>query len=56
MISNFGNLLLFVSIVLSLSIIYLSNKNLKSNSNEITNNIFQLSIVKQYLKNNIYAD
>ena len=35
MISNFGNLLLFISIVLSLSIIYLSNKNLKLNGNQI---------------------
>ena len=46
MISNFGNLLLFVSIVLSLSIIYLSNKNLKLNSNQITKNIFQLSLIQ----------
>ena len=46
MISNFGNLLLFVSIVLSLSIIYLSNKNLKLNGNQITKNIFQLSLIQ----------
>jgi len=46
MISNFGNLLLFASIVLSLSIIYLSNKNLKLNSNQITKNIFQLSLIQ----------
>ena len=46
MISNFGNLLLFVSIVLSLSIIYLSNKNLKLNGNQITKIIFQLSLIQ----------
>ena len=46
MISNFGNLLLFASIVLSLSIIYLSNKNLKLNGNHITKNIFQLSLIQ----------
>jgi len=46
MISNFGNLLLCVSIVLSLSIIYLSNKNLKLNGNQITKNIFQLSLIQ----------
>lgn len=46
MISNFGNLLLFVSIVLSLSIIYFSNKNLKLNGNHITKNIFQLSLIQ----------
>ena len=46
MISNFGNLLLFASIVLSLSIIYLSNKNLKLNGNQITKNIFQLSLIQ----------
>ena len=46
MISNFGNLLLFISIVLSLSIIYLSNKNLKLNGNQITKNIFQLSLIQ----------
>ncbi len=46
MISNFGNLLLFISIVLSLSIIHLSNKNLKSNGNQITKNIFQLSLIQ----------
>ena len=46
MISNFGNLLLFTSIVLSLSIIYLSNKNLKLNGNQITKNIFQLSLIQ----------
>ncbi len=46
MLSNFGNLLLFVSIVLSLSIIYLSNKNLKLNGNQITKNIFQLSLIQ----------
>ena len=46
MISNFGNLLLFASIVLSLSIIYLSNKNLKLSGNQITKNIFQLSLIQ----------
>ena len=46
MISNFGNLLLFASIVLSLSIIYLSNKNLKLNGNQITKIIFQLSLIQ----------
>ena len=46
MISNFGNLLLFISIVLSLSIIYFSNKNLKLNGNQITKNIFQLSLIQ----------
>ena len=46
MISNFGNLLLFASIVLSLSIIYLSNKNLKLNGKQITKNIFQLSLIQ----------
>ncbi len=46
MISNFGNLLLFISVVLSLSIIYLSNKNLKLNGNQITKNIFQLSLIQ----------
>ena len=46
MISNFGNLLLFINIVLSLSIIYLSNKNLKLNGNQITKNIFQLSLIQ----------
>ena len=49
MISNFGNLLLFISIVLSLSIIYLSNKNLKLNGNQITKNIFQLSLIQSTL-------
>ena len=46
MISNFGNLLLFASIVLSLSIIYLSNKNLKLSGDQITKNIFQLSLIQ----------
>ena len=46
MISNFGNLLLFISIVLSLSIIYLSNKNLKLNGSQITKSIFQLSLIQ----------
>ncbi len=49
MISNFGNLLLFISIFLSLSIIYLSNKNLKLNGNQITKNIFQLSLIQSTL-------
>ena len=49
MISNFGNLLLFISIVLSLSIIYLSNKNLKLNGNQITKIIFQLSLIQSTL-------
>ena len=35
-----------MSIVLSLSIIYLSNKNLKLNGNQITKNIFQLSLIQ----------
>ncbi len=49
MISNFGNFLLFASIVLSLSIIYLSNKNLKLNGNQITKIIFQLSLIQSTL-------
>ena len=46
MIGNFGNFLLFASLVLSLIIIYLSNKNLKLSGNQITKNIFQLSLIQ----------
>ena len=45
MLSNLGNILLFLNVFLSLSIIYVANKNLKI-SGEINKNIFQLSLIQ----------
>ncbi len=45
MLSNFGNILLFLNVFLSLSIIYISNKNLKL-SGVIDKTIFQLSLIQ----------
>ena len=45
MLSNLGNILLFLSVILSLSIIYTANRNLKI-SGEINKNIFHLSLIQ----------
>ncbi len=45
MLSNLGNILLFLNVILSLSIIYIANKNLKI-SGSIEKNIFQLSLIQ----------
>ncbi len=45
MLSNLGNILLFLNVVLSLSIIYSANKNLKT-FGEVNRNIFQLSLIQ----------
>ena len=45
MLSNLGNILLFLNVFLSLSIIYVANKNLKI-SGEINKNIYQLSLIQ----------
>ena len=45
MLSNLGNILLFLNVILSLSIIYTANKNLKI-SGGIDKNIFQLSLIQ----------
>jgi cytochrome c-type biogenesis protein CcmF len=45
MLSNLGNILLFLNVILSLSIIYTANRNLKI-SGGIDKNIFQLSLIQ----------
>ena len=45
MLSNLGNILLFLNVILSLSIIYTANKNLKI-SGGVDKNIFQLSLIQ----------
>jgi cytochrome c-type biogenesis protein CcmF len=45
MLSNLGNILLFLNVILSLSIIYIANKNLKI-IGEINKIIFQLSLIQ----------
>ncbi len=45
MLSNIGNILLFLSVILSLSIIYTANRNLKI-SGGVDKNIFQLSLIQ----------
>ena len=45
MLSNLGNILLFLNVILSLSIIYSANKNLKI-SGEVDRNILQLSLIQ----------
>ncbi len=45
MLSNLGNILLFLNVILSLSIIYNANKNLKI-TGEIDRNIFKLSLIQ----------
>jgi cytochrome c-type biogenesis protein CcmF len=45
MLSNLGNILLFLSVILSLSIIYAANRNLKI-SGGVDKNIFQLSLIQ----------
>jgi cytochrome c-type biogenesis protein CcmF len=45
MLSNLGNILLFLNVVLSLSIIYIANRNLKI-SGGIDKSIFQLSLIQ----------
>ena len=49
MLSNLGNILLFTNVILSFSIIYNANKNLKTTSNLINKNIFQLSLIQSTL-------
>ena len=49
MLSNFGNLLLFINIFLSFSIIYNANKSLKTSSKFNTKNIYQLSLIQSTL-------
>ena len=46
MLSNIGNSILFLSVFLSLSIIYCSIKNLKSIDNRIDKNIYQLCLLQ----------
>jgi cytochrome c-type biogenesis protein CcmF len=45
MLSNLGNILLFLNVILSLSIIYTANRNLKI-SGGVDKNIFQLSLIQ----------
>ena len=45
MLSNLGNILLFLNVIFSLSIIYTANRNLKI-SGEVDKNIFQLSLIQ----------
>ena len=45
MLSNLGNILLFLNVILSLGIIYAANKNLKI-SGGVDKNIFQLSLIQ----------
>ncbi len=45
MLSNLGNILLFLNVILSLSIIYSANKNLKI-AGGVDRNIFQLSLIQ----------
>ena len=45
MLSNLGNILLFLNVILSLSIIYAANRNLKI-SGGLDKNIFQLSLIQ----------
>ena len=45
MLSNLGNILLFLNVILSLSIIYVANRNLKI-SGGVDKNIFQLSLIQ----------
>ena len=47
--SNLGNTLLFANVILSFSIIYNANKSLKTSSNVINKNIFQLSLIQSTL-------
>ena len=49
MLSNLGNILLFANVILSFSIIYNANKSLKTSTNEINKNIFQLSLIQSTL-------
>ena len=49
MLSNLGNILLFANVILSFSIIYNANKSLKTSSNVINKNIFQLSLIQSTL-------
>ena len=49
MLSNLGNSILFISVFLSISIIYLANKNLKTSNNLIIKNIYQLSLIQSTL-------
>ena len=49
MLSNIGNSILFISAFLSISIIYLANKNLKTSNNLIIKNIYQLSLIQSTL-------
>jgi cytochrome c-type biogenesis protein CcmF len=49
MLSNLGNILLFTNVILSFSIIYNANKSLKTSSNVINKNIFQLSLIQSTL-------
>ena len=49
MLSNLGNSILFISVFLSISIIYLANKNLKTTNNLIIKNIYQLSLIQSTL-------
>ena len=49
MLSNFGNLLLSLNILLSLTIIYFSCKCLKASGNLISRNIYQISSIQSTL-------
>ena len=49
MLSNLGNILLFANVILSFSIIYNANKSLKTSTNVINKNIFQLSLIQSTL-------
>ena len=49
MLSNFGNLLLSLNILLSLTIIYFSCKCLKASGNQISRNIYQISSIQSTL-------
>ena len=52
MLSNLGNILLFLNVILSLGIIYAANRNLKI-SGGVDKNIFQL--IKDILRSLYYS-
>ena len=46
MLSNLGNLLLFINVILGLAIIYFSFQNLKNNKTLVTKNIYHICLLQ----------
>jgi cytochrome c-type biogenesis protein CcmF len=46
MLSNLGNLLLFINVILGVLIIYFSFRNLKNNKTQLSNNIYQMCLLQ----------